>query len=74
MNRLPLHAALKRGVVLVLANWPVVLIDFAATSFYRLALSIPVFGGAVVVASLVGADMQSLVGAGVRATADLVVG
>ena len=74
MNRLPLHAALKRGVLIVAANWPVVLIDFAVTSLYRLALSIPVFGGAVVVASLVGADMQSVIGEGVRGTADLVVG
>lgn len=74
MTRLPLQAALKRGVLLVVANWPVVLLDFAATSLYKLALSIPVLGGSLVVASLAGADMQSVIGEGVRATADLVVG
>jgi hypothetical protein len=74
MNALPLPAALKRGALLVAANWPVVLIDFAATSLYKLALSVPVLGGSLVVASLVGADMRTIVGDEMRATADLVVG
>jgi hypothetical protein len=74
MDTLPLRAALKRGALLVAANWPVVVIDFAATSFYRLALSIPVFAGSLVVTTLIGADFQSVLGEGVRATADLVVG
>lgn len=74
MATLPLRAALKRGALLVSANWPVVVIDFTATSFYRLALSIPVFAGSLVVATAIGADFQSVIGEGVRATADLVVG
>ena len=74
MRALPLRAALTRGALLVLANWPVVLIDFAAGSLHRLAVSVPVFGGSIVVASLVGADFQSVLGEGVRSTADLVVG
>jgi hypothetical protein len=56
VRALPLRAALTRGVRLVLATWPVVLIEFTASSLYRLALSVPVFGGALVVATLVGAE------------------
>ena len=74
MNTLPLRAALKRGAVLVAANWPIVIIDFAATSLYKLALSVPVLGGSVVVATFVGTDVGSMMGDGVRSTADLVVG
>jgi hypothetical protein len=74
MDTLSLPASLKRGAMLVTANWPVVVIDFASTSLYKLALSIPVFGGSLVVATLIDADVQSVIGAGVRATADLVVG
>ena len=71
---LPLGAALKRGAWLAVANWPVILIDFAVESLYKLALAVPVIGGAFMVAVLIGGDIQQIVAEGLRATADLVMG
>lgn len=74
MESLLLRAALKRGVLLVSANWPVILIDFAVDSFCRLALALPVIGGALMVATIAGIDMPQLLSEGVIAAADVVVG
>jgi len=74
MGLLSLRAAITRGVLLVLANWPVVLIDFAIESLYKLAVSVPVLGASLGIAALVGEDLTSLVSQGVRATADVVLG
>jgi hypothetical protein len=74
MSPLPLGAALRRGAWLTIANWPVVIIDFAIESLYTLAVAVPVIGGAFMVAVLLGADMREIVAEGVRATADLVMG
>lgn len=74
MSPLPLGAALRRGAWLTIANWPIVLIDFAIESLYTLVLAVPVIGGAFMVAVLLGADVRGLVAEGVLATADLVLG
>lgn len=74
MDTLPLRAALRHGVVVALANWPLVLIHFAFESFYRVALAIPILGGAIMVAAVVGTEPGSLVGEGLQNTADLVIG
>jgi hypothetical protein len=74
MGTLPLRAALKRGGLLVAANWPVVVVDFVVESLYKLALSVPVLGGALMVGALVGTDLRDVVADGVRPTADLVLG
>jgi len=71
---LPLRTALKHGALVVAANWPVVLIDFALASFYKLSLAVPILGGALMVAAIAGIDVGAVVGEGVRATADLVIG
>jgi hypothetical protein len=71
---LSLGAALKRGAWITVANWPIVLIDFAIESLYKLALAVPIVGGAFMVAVLVGADIRNIVAEGIRATADLVMG
>jgi len=73
-SALPLRAALKRGALLTAANWPVVLIEFAIDSLYRVTLAVPVIGGAFMVAVLLGADIRSLMTEGVRSSADIVVG
>jgi len=70
---LPLRAALTRGALIALANWPIVLIDFAVESLFKLALAVPVVGGAFMVAVLVGADIESLFAEGMRSAAELVV-
>jgi hypothetical protein len=74
MDTLLLRAALKRGLIVATANWPVVLIDFAVDSFRKLALTIPVIGGALMVGTLVGTDLTALLAQGVMATADVVLG
>src|SRR4026207_2364931 len=51
METLPLRAALKHGAVVAMANWPLVLIHFALDSFYRVALAVPILGGALMVAA-----------------------
>jgi len=58
----------------VLANWPIVLIDFGIESLYKLAVSVPVLGASLGIASIVGDDLTALVSQGVRATADAVLG
>ena len=74
MDTLLLRAALKRGLIVATANWPVVLIDFAVDSFRKLALTIPVVAGALMVGTLVGTDLTALLAQGVMATADVVLG
>ena len=74
METLPLRAALKHGAVVAMANWPLVLIHFALESFYRIALAVPILGGAIMVAAVAGTEPGSLVGEGLQSTADLVIG
>ncbi|MCC7007814.1 MAG: hypothetical protein IT184_03280 [Acidobacteria bacterium] len=74
MSTLPLGAALKRGAIVTAANWPVVLVDFVLESFYKLTLTVPILGGALMVTAIVGSDLDTVVGEGLRATADLVLG
>jgi hypothetical protein len=74
MGTLPLRAALRHGGLLVGANWPVVLVDFAVESLYKLALGVPVLGGALVVGTLLGTDLRAAVADGLGPTADLVLG
>jgi hypothetical protein len=73
LSTLRLQAALKRGGLIAAANWPVVLVDFTLESFYKLTLTVPILGGALMVAAILGTDLQEVVGEGVRATADLVL-
>jgi len=74
MDSLLLRAALKRGLLIVVANWPIVLIDFAVDVFCQLAIAVPVVGGALMVATVAGIDLELLLSEGVVATADVVVG
>jgi hypothetical protein len=71
---LSLRAALKRGALVTAANWAVVFVDFTIESVYKLVLAVPVVGGALMVAVLLGSDIRTLFAEGVRATADLVFG
>jgi hypothetical protein len=71
---LPLAAALERGALLTGANWPVVLIDFAIESLYKLALGVPIVGGAVMVAVVVGVDLPAVLAGGLWSAAEVVLG
>ena len=73
-SALSLRAALKRGALVTAANWPVVFVDFIIESVFKFALAIPVIGGALMVAVLLGSDLRTLFAEGVLATAELVFG
>jgi hypothetical protein len=70
---LQLRAALRRGFVLVLANWQIVLIDLAISAFAQAALIVPVTGGVLMVASLVGNDVGAHFADGLLPAAEAVL-
>lgn len=74
MEPLLLRAAIKRGFIVVAANWPIVLIDFAVESITRLALVLPVVGGTLLVMVVAGTDVRALLAGGVVEAADIVIG
>ena len=55
-----LKALLKRGGLIVAANWQVVLVQFIAESTFRLLLAVPVIGGVFLVALTLGSSLQDL--------------
>jgi hypothetical protein len=57
---------LKRGALLAAANWPVVLIQFAAQTTFQVLLAVPVIGAAVLVAVLLGGDLGNLLQGSMR--------
>lgn len=59
---------------MVAANWPIILIDFAVESLAKLALILPVIGGALMVTAVAGSDLRALLAGGLFETADIVVG
>ena len=60
------RTAIKRGAYLVVANWPVVVIQFVAESTFKLLLAVPVVGGAVLVAIVARRDLTELLAGGWR--------
>jgi hypothetical protein len=58
----------------VSANWPIVVIDFAVESLARVALILPVIGGALMVTAVAGGDLRTLLAGGLFETADVVIG
>jgi hypothetical protein len=67
---LTLRAALSRGAVVTFANWQIVVVDFVVESAYKLALAVPVIGGAFMVAVLLGVDISALLGDGLPAAVE----
>lgn len=61
-----LKLLLKRGALLAAANWPTVVIQFAAQTMFKLFLVVPLVGAALLVTALVGADPASLLQGGIR--------
>ncbi|HXT72147.1 MAG TPA: hypothetical protein VN700_20495 [Vicinamibacterales bacterium] len=70
---LPLRAAITRGALVSLANWPVIVIDFVVESLFKAAVGVPVVGGAFMVAVLIGVDVSALLGDGVLTAADRIL-
>ena len=61
-----MRQVLKRGALVTAANWAVVFVDFTIESVYKLVLAVPVVGGALMVAVLLGSDIRTLFAEGVR--------
>lgn len=72
-SALPLRAALKRGALIAAANWPVIVVDFVVESLYKLALAVPIVGGGLMVAVLIGDDVRTFFAESLRSGADLVL-
>jgi hypothetical protein len=68
-----LKSTLKRGVLVTAANWPVVLIQFATESTFKLLVGVPVVGGALLVAIALGRDLRDLLTGDTRDIATTVV-
>jgi len=58
----------KRGVLVAAANWQATAIQFVADSTVKLLLSIPVVGGVLLVALVLGRDLPELVGEDLRSS------
>jgi hypothetical protein len=57
---LNLKLLLKRGALLAAANWPAVVIQFAAETTFQVLLAVPLVGAAILVAVLLGADLANV--------------
>jgi hypothetical protein len=73
ISALRLRVALRRGALVTAANWPMVVVEFAADALFKAALGVPIVGGALMVAALVGDDLSSLLSEGLRSAAGRVV-
>ncbi len=54
------RVALKRGGLIAIANWQVIVIQFVAESTFKLMLAVPLVGGALLVAIALGGDLRGL--------------
>ncbi len=61
-----LRADLKRGALVTAANWPLVLIQFAADTTFKIVLVVPVLGGALLVGVAAGGDASELLASDLR--------
>lgn len=64
---------MTRGALVTIGNWPIVLIDFAIESLYKMSLVVPLVGGALMVTALVGGSVRSIFAEGVRTAAARIV-
>jgi hypothetical protein len=63
---LDLKLLLKRGGLLTAANWPVVVVQFAAQTTFQVLLGVPIIGAAILVAVLLGGDLANLLDGSMR--------
>ncbi len=70
----PLKPVLKRGALIAVANWQVILIQWTADSLFKLLLATPIVGGVFLVALVVGAEPGELVNLQWREMAATIVG
>jgi hypothetical protein len=63
---LDLKHLLKRGALLVAANWQTVVIQFVAETTFQVLLAVPIVGAAILVAVLLGGDLAELLQGSLR--------
>jgi hypothetical protein len=63
---LDLKHLLKRGALLVAANWQTVVIQFVAETTFQVLLAVPIIGAAILVAVLLGGDLADLLQGSLR--------
>ncbi len=56
-----LKFSLKRGALVTAANWQVVLVQFVADTLFKTLLAVPIVGGLVLVALVVGGDPVEII-------------
>lgn len=66
-DRPHVHSLLKRGALVTAANWPVVVIQFVADTSFKVLLSVPVVGGALLVGAAAGGEFRGLTEGDLRA-------
>jgi len=57
---------IKRGALVAAANWQLTAIHFVADSTFKMLVSVPVVGGVLLVALVLGRDLPELVGGDLR--------
>jgi hypothetical protein len=60
------RTALKRGALLTAANWQVVIVQAVADTTFKLLLAVPILGGALLVALLLGRDISEMLAGDLR--------
>ena len=65
-NDLDLKHPLKRGALLVAANWQTVIVEFIAETTFQVLLAVPIIGAAILIAVLLGADLADLLQGSLR--------
>jgi hypothetical protein len=69
---LPLRTALKRGSLVVAANWQAVIVQFASETLLKVTIAVPVLAGVFLVAVELGADAADLLQGDLISSARLV--
>ena len=65
-NDLDLKHLLKRGALLVAANWQTVVVQFVAETTFQVLIAVPIIGAAILVAVLLGTDLANLLQGSLR--------
>jgi len=63
---LSVKTVLKRGALVTAANWQVTVIQFVADATFKMLLSVPVVGGVLLVALVLGRELPELVAGDLR--------
>jgi len=66
LKTVDLKHLLKRGALLAAANWPIVVMQFVAETTFQALLAVPIIGAAILVATLLGADLADLLRGNLR--------